>query len=101
MRLYPGAHAICNDNSKPKTDNIGNGTLCRVKCIKLKSVAPPLHWKNWDGVKAYTASACYVEWGEFEHFPDNEKISFLKSAISALVEESDKNLEVELNKMKK
>ncbi len=46
LRFYPGAHDMCNDNSKLKTDNIGNVTLCRVKRIKLKSGAPPFHWKN-------------------------------------------------------
>ena len=28
LRFYPGAHAMCNDNSKLKTDNVGNVTLC-------------------------------------------------------------------------
>ena len=42
LRLYPGAHAMCNDNSNLKTENIGNGTLCRVKRIKLKNNTPPL-----------------------------------------------------------
>jgi len=87
LRMYRGAHAMCNDNSKLKTDNIGNGTLCRVKSIKLKKDAPLLHWKNWDGVKVYTVNARYVEWAEFERFPDNEKIVLLKSSILALEEE--------------
>ena len=75
---------MCNDNSKLKTENIGNGTLCRVKRIKLKNNALPLQWKNWDGVKVYTVSARYVEWAEFERFLDNEKIISIKSAISKL-----------------
>ena len=50
-----------NDNSKLKTENIGNGTLCRVKRIKLKNNALPLQWKNWDGVKVYTVSAHCIE----------------------------------------
>lgn len=60
---------MCNDNSKLKTENIGNGTLCRVKKIKLKPGAPPLQWKNWEGVKVYTVNARYVDWVEFERFP--------------------------------
>ena len=94
---------MCNDNSKLKTDNIGNRTICRVKRIELKCVAPLLHWKSWDGVKVYTASARYVEWAEFERFPDNDKIKLLKCAItfSELEEDSDENSEVELNMMKK
>ena len=46
LRLYVGAHAMCNNNSKLKTKNIGNGTLYCVKSIKLKEDAPPLRWKN-------------------------------------------------------
>ena len=84
LRFYPGAHAMCNDNSKLKSDNIGNGTLCRVKCIKLKSNAPPLRWKNWDGFKVYTTSARYVEWAEFERFPENDRIKSKKADISNL-----------------
>ena len=87
LRMYRGAHAMCNDNSKLKSDNIGNGTLCRVKSIKLKANSPPLQWKNWDGVKVYAVNARYVEWAEFERFPDNEKINSLKSAIRTLEEE--------------
>ena len=56
--------------------------LFRVKCIKLKSDAPPLHWKNWDGVKVYTISALYVEYVEFERFPDNEQMISLKTDIN-------------------
>ena len=42
LRCYPGAHAMCNNNTKLNIDNIGNGTLCRLKCIKLKDGSPPL-----------------------------------------------------------
>ena len=73
---------MCNDNSKLKTENIGNGTLCRVKRIKLKNNALSLQWKNWDGFKFYTVSARYIELAEFEHFPDNKKIISIKSSIS-------------------
>lgn len=45
-----------------------------MKKIKLKRGAPPLQWTNWEGVKVYTVSARYVDWVEFERFPDNEKI---------------------------
>ena len=66
---------MCDDNSKLKTDNVGNGTLCRVKRIKLKRGNPPLHWKNWDVYKVYTTNAQFVESAEFKRFPDNEKIT--------------------------
>ena len=42
LRMYTGAHAMCTDNSKLKKFKLGNGTLCRVKRIKLKRGAPPL-----------------------------------------------------------
>lgn len=87
LRMYRGCHSMCNDNSKLKSENVGNGTCCRLKSIKLKNGAPPLSWKNWDGVKVYTVSARYVEWAEFERFPDNDKIKSLKNDISAM--ESD------------
>ena len=87
LRMYPGAHAICNDNSKLRSDNIGNGTLCGVKKIKLKKDAPRPIWKNWDGYKVYTVSAHYVDHVEFERFPDREDIIGLKSEISAIEEE--------------
>ena len=78
---------MCNDNSKLKELGLGNGTLCRVRRIKLKHGAPPLQWKNWEGKKVYTTSARYVEWVEFEHFPDNEKIKALKEEIETLQNE--------------
>ena len=40
LRLYTGAHAMCIDNSKLKKFKLGNGTLCRVKSIRLKDNAP-------------------------------------------------------------
>ena len=75
---------MCNGNSKLKTEDIGNVTLCRVKNIKLKEDAPPLRWKNWDGKKVYTTCAHYVEYVEFERFPDNEAMISLKKDIDAL-----------------
>ena len=73
LQCYPGAHAMCNDHSKLKTDGVGNGTLCRVKRIKLKDGAPPLCWKNWDIYKVNTVNTQYVEYVKFERFPDNEE----------------------------
>ena len=49
----------------------------------------------------YIVSACYVEWADFERFPDNEKIKLLKYSISALKEETDKHTRVGLKKMKR
>ena len=91
--MYPSVHAICNDNSKLKKENIGNGTLCCVKKIKLKG-APPLCWNNWDGKKVYTVSACYVEWVEFERFPHNEKVFSLQSAIVRLGKALQENVKI-------
>ena len=42
LRLYPGAHSMVTDNSRLKSDKVGNGTLCRVRGVKLKNNAPPL-----------------------------------------------------------
>ena len=96
---------MCNGNSKLKKDNVGNGTLCRVKRIKLKRDAPQLHWRNWDGYKVYTTNARFVESAEFERFPDNEKITATKVAIATLEEEmanSDTNERLaELEKLQK
>ena len=92
---------MCHGNSLLKTQNIGNGTLCRVKHIKLKSDAPPLYWKNWDRVKVYTVSARHVEWIEFERFPEDDKRLSLKSTISQMEAEPNKHSKVELNTMQK
>ena len=90
ITVYYGL-VICTRCSRLKTDKIGNDTLCHVKRIKLKSDAPQLHWKNWDGVKVYTVSARYVEWDEFKRFPDNGKMKVLNSAISSALEEEPVN----------
>ena len=55
-----------------------------MKRVKLKCNSPPLQWKNWDGVKVYTTSARYVEWVEFERFPDSDKIKSIKAEIDTL-----------------
>jgi hypothetical protein len=46
LRLYIGAHAMCIDNSRLKTENVGNGTMCRVRRLQLKPGSPPMQWKN-------------------------------------------------------
>eukprot|EP00985_Skeletonema_marinoi_P035131 scaffold45724_cov679-Skeletonema_marinoi.AAC.1 len=33
LKLYNGAHVMCNNNNMLKTHNIGNGTIARVKSI--------------------------------------------------------------------
>ena len=91
LRMYVGAHAMCTDNSKLKQLKLGNGTLCRVKRIKLKRGAPPLRWKNWDGVKVYTTSARFVEWVEFSQFPESDKIKSLKNKIESMSSENGTN----------
>ncbi|KAL7527853.1 hypothetical protein ACHAXR_004496 [Thalassiosira sp. AJA248-18] len=93
LRIYKGAHAMCIDNSKLKENKLGNGTLCRVKGMKLKPGAPPLHWKNWDGVKVFCTSARYVEWVEFDRFPVSEEIKLLKSEIDVLEKALNKSNE--------
>ena len=96
---------MCNDDSKLKKENIGNGTLCRVQKIKFNNGTPPLYWKSWDGRKMYTVSVRYVEWVEFERFPDNEKILSLKSAIvrleNELVDNDDSKKVIELEQVQK
>ena len=76
---------MCIDNSKLKETNLGNGTLCRVRRVKIKDDAPPhaTQWKNWEGKKVWCTSARHVEYIEFERFPDNERITALKLEIEA------------------
>ena len=102
LRLYTGAHVMCIDNSKLKSDNIGNGTLCRVKSVKLKQGAPPLNWKNWDGKKVWCVSARHVEYVEFERFPVDERMVSLKATIQGLENEiNNENNRNELTKLKR
>ncbi len=50
--IYIGAHLICIDNKhlNSKTTR-GNGTLCRVLGIKLRTNATTYKWKNYYGKK--------------------------------------------------
>ena len=75
---------MCNNNNMLKTHNIGNGTIARVKSIKLKSTAPNPIWKNWEGYKVLTVNARHVEYVEIERFPDNAKIAAIKKSIHEL-----------------
>lgn len=84
LKLYNGAHVMCNNNNMLKTHNIGNGTIARVKSIKLKSTAPNPIWKNWEGYKVLTVNARHVEYVEIERFPDNAKIAAIKKSIHEL-----------------
>ena len=84
LRVYTGAPAMCTDNSKLKKLKLGNGTLCRVKRIKLKSGPLLLQWKNWEGKQVYTISDRYVEWVEFDRFPESDKIRSLKNEIESM-----------------
>ena len=52
------------------------------KRIKLKNGTPPLQWKNWGSFNIYTTSERYVEWAEFERFPENHKSESKKYAIA-------------------
>lgn len=85
LRIYAGAHVMCNNNDLLKKYKIGNGTIARVKRVKLKTSAPDsLIWKNWEDKKVYTVSARHVEWVEIERFPDNARIRALKKSIQQL-----------------
>ena len=98
---------MCIDNTKLSEYNVGNGTLCRVRNIKLKDNAPPhaVQWKNWDGKKVYCTSARFVEYVELERFPESDKIVLMKSRIdeykSTLSDnwEDDDTIVAELSKM--
>lgn len=81
LRVYLGAHVMCIDNSKLKTDQVGNGTLCRVVGLKLIDGAPQPQWKNWDGHKVLTINARHVEYIELERFPESKEIKSLKAEI--------------------
>ena len=94
LRMYTGAHAMCTDNSKLKQFKLGNGTLCRVKRIKLKIGSPPLRWKNWEGKKVHTTSARFVEWVEFDRFPVSDKIKSLKNEIESMLNDDSTNSDV-------
>ena len=75
---------MVTDNSRLKSDKVGNGTLCRVRRVKLKNNAPPLKWKNWDGYKVYTVNARHVEHVKLERFPETEAIKTMKKDIAIL-----------------
>ena len=58
--------------------------------------------KNWDSFKVYTISVCYVVYVEFEHFPENEKISSLKYKLNRLEKElSNKQNNEKSNQLEK
>jgi hypothetical protein len=75
---------MCIDNSKLKTEKVGNGTMCRVRRLQLKRGSPPLQWKNWDGKKVYTVNARHVEYIEMERFPLTDKILELSKKAKQL-----------------
>jgi hypothetical protein len=84
LKLFNGSHVMCNNNDMLTTHNIGNGTIARVKCIKLKTTAPDLMWKNWEGKKVYTVNARHVEYVEIERYPNSPNIDKLKELIHEL-----------------
>ena len=86
LRLYIGAHIICNVDNKHLKDKvpIGNGTLGRVVGMKLKDYAPSYKWKNWDGKKVWTVCASDVEWVQCEKYPKTPTMLQLEKAIDDL-----------------
>lgn len=83
LKLYVGAHVMCNNNDMLKTHRIGNGTIARVKQVKLKPTANPV-WKNWEGKKVKCVSARDVEYVEIERFPESSKMKSLRVSIDEL-----------------
>ena len=57
LQCFPGVHTMCNDNSKLRTNGIGQWNTFEVKHINLKDDAPPLYWKNWDNYNVSTVNA--------------------------------------------
>ncbi len=80
---YIGAYLICIDN-KHLTDKVpqGNGTLCRVLCMKLKDNAQSYKCKNYYGKKVWTVNATDIEWVEYER----QQISLLLQLESQIKE---------------
>ena len=101
LRTYQGSHSMCTDNSKLKTINVGNGTQCRMRGIKLKLDAPCLQWKNWDGKKVCTINARYVDYALMERFPVSPKIKALEMKIDILKtsQEIDPNIQSRIDRM--
>ncbi|KAL7493251.1 hypothetical protein ACHAWT_002307 [Skeletonema menzelii] len=99
LKLYVGAHVMCNNNDMLKSHHIGNGTLARVKRVKLKPDAS-IVWKNWEGKKVQCVSVRDVEYVEVERFPESSKMTSLRVSIDELEElESKETLDDEQNKL--
>ena len=60
------------NTNKYLKENVGNGSQCKGKKVKLKPGARPV-WKNWDNHKVYTVSIQDVEYVEFCHYPKPPK----------------------------
>ena len=70
---------MCSTGNENLDKGYGNGTCCQIFGIKLQDNAPPLGWKNWDGVKLYFVSLYHVKWVEFEHYPRTPKIVYFQN----------------------
>ena len=88
--IYIGAYLICIDN-KHLTDKVpqGNGTLCRVLCVKLKDNAQSYKCKNYYGKKVWTVNATDVEWVKCEHVNKTSLLLQLESQINELKRQLD------------
>ena len=62
------------NNDLLKSHGIGNGSIARVRRVKLKSTATDPGWKNWEGKKVYCASFNDVEYIDIERLPESSKL---------------------------
>lgn len=74
LKLHNGAHVMVNNNDLLKSHGIGNGSIARVRRVKLKSTATDPGWKNWEGKKVYCASFNDVEYIDIERLPESSKL---------------------------
>ena len=67
--LYKGAYLICTIGNEHLSEKVprGNGTLCRLVSMKIKSNATSETFRKWYGKKVRTVKAEDVAWIECEH----------------------------------
>ena len=67
--LYKGAYLICTIGNEYLSEKVprGNGTLCRLVSMKIKSNATSETFRKWYGKKVRTVKAEDVTWIECEH----------------------------------
>ena len=67
--MYKGAYLICTIDNKHLSEKVprGNGTLCRLVSVKLKTNAKSQTFRKWYGRKVRTVKASDILWIECEH----------------------------------